>query len=336
MCDIMNDIERFKQRLIDKENPPDKTEQAMKLLSDYYDFLQTKNRNFNSINSEDFYEFSKTLIDQEKNTQFSYEVFIIFGQLIENQELIKLGREVLDGSEVMSNLSKRLIEEFGQDFRDEVFQDINVPPLGIDSKAKPEYTKKLISKLHDKVGEDACEAFLAKGLRDSYYEWRKPDRERFLKSQNIDEFLVEKRKRFIKSLEKHEKEGTLFFTQKINKEVLEYVKDRPEIEGGIRKGNILTVSKIPHETVNYLNETDELLKAYYYCHCPWVKESIKDGSVDEIPNVFCNCSGGYYRSYWEIVLNQQIEVKTVKTVLNGDPICEIDVILPNDVVKNLD
>ncbi|MHA1516683.1 MAG: hypothetical protein ACTSPF_14210 [Candidatus Heimdallarchaeaceae archaeon] len=332
----MNDIERFKQRLIDKENPPDKTEQAMKLLSDYYDFLQTKNRNFNSINSEDFYEFSKTLIDQEKNTQFSYEVFIIFGQLIENQELIKLGREVLDGSEVMSNLSKRLIEEFGQDFRDEVFQDINVPPLGIDSKAKPEYTKKLISKLHDKVGEDACEAFLAKGLRDSYYEWRKPDRERFLKSQNIDEFLVEKRKRFIKSLEKHEKEGTLFFTQKINKEVLEYVKDRPEIEGGIRKGNILTVSKIPHETVNYLNETDELLKAYYYCHCPWVKESIKDGSVDEIPNVFCNCSGGYYRSYWEIVLNQQIEVKTVKTVLNGDPICEIDVILPNDVVKNLD
>ncbi|MHA1218013.1 MAG: hypothetical protein ACTSSN_09600 [Candidatus Heimdallarchaeaceae archaeon] len=332
----MNDIERFKQRLIDKENPPDKTEQAMKLLSDYYDFLQTKNRNFNSINSEDFYEFSKTLIDQEKNTQFSYEVFIIFGQLIENQELIKLGREVLDGSEVMSNLSKRLIEEFGQDFRDEVFQDINVPPLGIDSKAKPEYTKKLISKLHDKVGEDACEAFLAKGLRDSYYEWRKPDRERFLKSQNIDEFLVEKRKRFIKSLEKHEKEGTLFFTQKINKEVLEYVKDRPEIEGGIRKGNILTVSKIPHETVNYLNETDELLKAYYYCHCPWVKESIKDGSVDEIPNVFCNCSGGYYRSYWEIVLDYPVTVKTVKTVLNGDPICEFDVILPDDVVRNLD
>ena len=63
----MDDIERFKQRLIDKENPPNKTEEATKLLSDYYDFLQTKNKNFNSINSEDFYEFSKTLIDQEKS-----------------------------------------------------------------------------------------------------------------------------------------------------------------------------------------------------------------------------------------------------------------------------
>ena len=32
-----------------------------------------------------------------------------------------------------------------------------------------------------------------------------------------------------------------------------------------RSGNILTVSKIPHETIKYLNEEDEMLKAYYYC-----------------------------------------------------------------------
>jgi len=332
----MDNIKRFKQRLIDKENPPDKIEEAIKLLSDYNDFLQTKNKNFDNFNSEDFYEFSRTLIEQDKNTGFSYEVFIIFGQFIENHELIKFGREVLDGSEVISNLSKRLIEEFSQDFRDDVFQDLDIPPLGIDPKAKPEYAKKLISRFHDKVGEDACEAFLAKGLRDSYYEWRKPDRERFLKSQNIDEFLAEKRNRFMESLEKHEKEGTLFFTQKINKEVLEYVSNRPEIESGIRNGNILTVSKIPHETINYLNENDELLKAYHYCHCPWVKESIKDGSVDELPNVFCNCSGGYYRSYWEIVLDHPVKVKGVKTVLTGDPICELEVILPDDIVKDLD
>ncbi len=332
----MDDIDRFKQRLFEKENPPDKVEDSVTLLTDYYEFLQKSNKNLENANSEDFYKFSEILIEQGRNTGFSYEVFIIFGQFINNHALIKLGREVFDGSEVMANLSKRLIEEYGQDFRDEIFQDIAVPPLGIDPKDKPEYTKKLISRFQDKVGEQICEEFLAKGLRDPYYEWRKPDRERFLKSKNIDEFLAEKRKRFIKSLEEHEKEGTLFFTQEINQEVLEYVKNQPGIEGGVRKGNVLTVSKIPHETSKYLNEEDEMLKAYYYCHCPWVKESIKDGSVDEIPNVFCNCSGGYYKNYWEIVLDQPIKVKTVKTVLNGDPICEFDVILPDDIVKKLD
>ena len=40
----MDDIKRFKQRLIDKENPPDKIADAIKLLSDYYNFLQTKKK----------------------------------------------------------------------------------------------------------------------------------------------------------------------------------------------------------------------------------------------------------------------------------------------------
>jgi len=332
----MDKIEGFKQNLLEKENPPEKIEEAAKLLNYFQEFLKEQDKNFENVSADDFYRFSKILIKEGKNTSFSYEILILFGHFTKNHELVKLGREVFDGSEVMENFSKRLTEEYGKDFRNDVFQDLDVPPLGIDPKEKPEYTKKLISRFHDKVGEHTCVEFLAKGLRDPYYEWRKPDRERFLNSKDIDEFLVEKRKRFIKSLEEHEKEGTLFFTQEINKEVLEYVENQPGIEGGVRKGNILSVSKIPHETIKYLNEEDKMLKAYYYCHCPWVKESIKDGTVDEIPNAFCNCSGGYYKNYWEIVLDQPIEVKTVKTVINGDPICEFDVYLPDEIVKNLE
>ncbi|MHA1199519.1 MAG: hypothetical protein ACTSQF_09360, partial [Candidatus Heimdallarchaeaceae archaeon] len=75
---------------------------------------------------------------------------------------------------------------------------------------------------------------------------------------------------------------------------------------------------------------------YHYCHCPWAKEAILDETIDDIPKVFCNCSGGYYKNYWEIVLDQPIDVKTVKTVINGDSICEFDVYLPDEVVKNLE
>jgi len=332
----MDDINRFKQKLVSDEESAKRVEEALAVLFSFKEFLHERDKTFEVLNSEDFYEFSKILIELEKNTELSYEMLIRFGHFTNNSELVKLGREVFDGSEVMENFSKRLIEEYSEDFRNDIFKDLDIPPLGIDPKEKPEYTKKLISRFHDKVGEQTCVEFLAKGLRDPYYEWRKPDRERFLNSKNIDEFLAEKRKRFIASLEQHEKEGTLFFTQEIDKDVLEYVKSKPGIEGGVRKGNILTVSKIPHETIKFLKEEDEMLKAYYYCHCPWVKESIKDGTVDEIPNAFCNCSGGYYKNYWQIVLDQPIEVKTVKTVINGDPICEFDVHLPEDVVKGLE
>ncbi|MCE7741304.1 MAG: hypothetical protein GOP50_02495 [Candidatus Heimdallarchaeota archaeon] len=332
----MEDLEKFKQRLIEKENPLEVVEEAMKVLEDFYSFIAKKDKNLSEIDSEDFYDFSEELIKQKRNKSLTYEVLVGYGRFIDNQNLIVWGLEVLDGSEVMVNFSKRLEEEFGKEFRDEIFKDTEIPPLGIDPKKKPDYTKKLITRFESKVDAQTCENFLAKGLRDPYTEWRKPDRERFLNSKDIDEFLEQKRERFIAGLEKHRDEGTLFFTQEVNDEVVEYAKNHPGIEGGIRKGNILTVIKIPHETLAYIHAKDDKMKAYYYCHCPWAKEAILDETIDEIPKVFCNCSGGYYKNYWEIVLDQPIEVKTVKTVISGDSICEFDVYLPEEIVKGLD
>ncbi|NPD87733.1 MAG: hypothetical protein HGN29_03370 [Asgard group archaeon] len=331
----MTDILSFKQKLIDKDNPPEKTEAAISLLTDFHNYLQERDKTFLKITDEDFYAFSNHLIKNETNTRFNYEIIITFGHFLNNKNLVRLGREVFDGIEVIENLSKRLTEEYSKDFRDKIFGRMDLPPLGLDPKAKPDYTKKLISKLVEEIGEVESEKFLAKGLRDSYYEWRKPDREKFLKAKNIDEFLKEKRERQIENLEKHRDEETLYFTQEINDDVVEYVKNDLRIETGVREGNILTTTKIPHETLKFLNETDEKMKAYYYCHCPWVKEAIKDGTVDQIPDVFCNCSGGYYRSYWEIVLDQPVEVKTLKTVIRGDPVCEFAIELPENVVENL-
>ncbi|MCG3220910.1 MAG: hypothetical protein H7641_05975, partial [Candidatus Heimdallarchaeota archaeon] len=198
----MDAIEKFKKRLIDKDNPPELVEEAISILTEYHDFLKERNKTFEETTSEDFYEFSQQLIDEKKNKGLVYEVFIGFGNFTENKTLVMLGREVFDGIEVIENFSKRLIEEYSKEFRDKIFGDVELPPLGIDPKSKPEYTKKLISRFVDEVGEEQSEKFLAKGLRDSYYEWRKPDREKFLKAKNIDEFLNEKRKRQIENLEK--------------------------------------------------------------------------------------------------------------------------------------
>jgi hypothetical protein len=334
-CEKMDIIEKFRKRLIDKDNPPELVEEAISILTKFSKFLEEKKKTIENATLEDLYEFSNLLIKEKKNSSLAYEMFIILGKFIENDTLVLFGREVFDGFEVMENFSKRLTEEYSKEFRVEIFGDMELPPLGIDPQSKPEYTKTLVSKFVKKVGEEESKKFLAKGLRNSYYEWRKPDRERFLKSKNIDEFLKEKRKRQIENLERHRDEGILYFTQAINDEVVEYVKNDPKIETGVREGNILIARKIPHETIKYLNETDPKMKAYYYCHCPWVKETIKDGTVDEIPNVFCNCSGGYYKSLWEIILDQPVEVKTVKTVIKGDSVCEFEIILPEDVVKNL-
>lgn len=332
----MEDLDKFKLKLIDREITIEKIEEFMKVLKNFETFVSNLNKTIATISSEDFYSFSEELIKKKQNTSFTYEVIVGYGRFTNNNNLVRWGLEVLDGSEVMKNFSKRLEEEFGKAFRDEIFADTEIPSLGIDPKKKPEYTKKLISRFESKVDEKTCEKFLAEGLRDPYYEWRKPDREKFLNSKNIDEFLEQKQERFIKNLEKLRDEEQLFFTQEVNDEVVEYARNNPGIEGGIRKGNILTVNKIPYETIGYIHADNPKMKAYHYCHCPWVREAILDDTLDRIPKVFCNCSGGYYKQYWQIVLDQPIEVKTVKTVINGDPICEFDIFLPEEIVEGLD
>ncbi|MBY9001443.1 MAG: hypothetical protein KGD64_11035 [Candidatus Heimdallarchaeota archaeon] len=333
----MNDIERFQKHLIEKENTSEQVETAIKVLSEFERFLSNRNKTFDSFSFDDFFDFSNILIEENRNDELHYGTFIGFGHFTHNNNLVRWGREVFDGNEVMPNLSKRLEDEFGKEFRDDIFQDTDLPPFGTSPKEKPNYTKKLINRFVDKVDDETSVKFLAKGLRDPYTEWRKPDREKFLNSKNIDEFIQKKKEAFIKTLEKHRDEKTLFFTQEINDQVIDYVKNNPlGAEEGIRYGNKLKIAKIPHETIKFLNATDDKMKAYYFCHCPWVKEAIKDGTADEIPDVFCNCSGGYYKDYWQIVLDEPIEVKVLQSVKMGDPICQFEFTIPENYVEGLD
>ncbi len=325
------DEKKFRE-FMEKNNAKKETiEISVGLVKEFDDFLKKKGTTVDRASAEDFYQYSAHLIDQGKNTTEAYLSILRYG-FVANTLLYVAAMEVLDGGEVMENLSKRLVDEFGEDTRDKIFEGLSLPPLGIRPEEKPEYTKKLLPRLEKVLGVDRCRQFLNRGLRDRYEEWRKPDREKFLKSKNIDEFLKDKRSSYIQELEKHLEEGSLYFTQEITAPVLELIKNDPSIEGGVRKGDTIIVRKIPHMAKEYLRETDERKKRYYYCHCPWVKEALLK-SKQPVSPMFCNCSAGYYRAYWEIVLDQPVKVDVVKSILSGDLICEFAVHLPREVVE---
>ena len=323
----MLDIDGFKDFLETRNVSSDAVESSLAQIKDFEEHLKKIGKNIENATREDFYAYSSYLIETGKNAPDNYISILRYGFFKKLNELIIAGMEVLDGSEVMENLSKRLASEFNQEIRDYVFSEAKLPPLGISPEKKPQYTRRLISKLEEKIGTHACAEFLNRGLRDRYEESRRPDREKFLKSKNLDDFLEQKRKDFIALLEKHHREGTLFFTQEITKDVLEFVKTNPYIESGVRDGDRIIIEKIPHMAKEYLVEKDEQKKRYFYCHCPWVKEAFKE-SARPLSPVFCNCSAGFYRAYWEIVFDQPVRVDVLESLLKGDPICKFAVYIP--------
>ena len=156
------------------------------------------------------------------------------------------------------------------------------------------------------------------------------ERKKYIKAGDIDKYLVKKHKSFVRWLKKCQQKGELFYTQEITDEVVKYVQERPEIESGVREGNILYTSKIPYNTKQFLIETDLTMKRYYACHCPWARESIKAGNIQLNP-IFCNCSGGYHKKPWEVIFGQTLRVDVLESVLKGDLRCRFAIHLPENL-----
>ena len=149
---------------------------------------------------EDLYDFSAYLIENKRNKHENYSGLLYFGYYTKNKPLIIASLEVIDGSEVMVNFSKRLTDEFGEEMRNEIFEGIDIPPLGMRPEKKPAITKTLIDRFLAKVDREKCVNFLADGLRDKYTDSYKPAREMYLKSANIDDFLKKRREKFVNDL----------------------------------------------------------------------------------------------------------------------------------------
>ncbi|MFX1516579.1 MAG: hypothetical protein ACFFC6_09740 [Promethearchaeota archaeon] len=325
------DLEGFKAYLVEKKLDETISE-AIAIIEEFSKFIS---RSIDEATYDDFQDFSAYLIKNNKNTWNNYIHILRYGYYKDNKLLIVAAMEVIDGREVMTNFSQRLTDEFGMEIRDTIFEDIKVP-LGVHPKKKPKITKEVLNRFLETIDRRKCTEFLANGLRDKYTDSYKSAREKYLEVKDIDEFLEIKRQDFLNTLQKHHDTRALFFTQEIDATVLEYVKNQEGLtEAGIRDGNKVLITKIPYMTKQYLNETDEQKRRYYYCHCPWVREGflIEDSPVDPI---FCNCSGGYYKNFWEAVLDQPVKVELVESVLKGDSVCKFALHLPQEVMDKVE
>ncbi len=239
--------------------------------------------------------------------------------------------ELIDGTEAMNNLYQRLAQEVGEKKRDEVFAGIELPPLGTPLSQLPRVTQMVMERLENMIDPAITIRLLKQSLRDLPDEWYQEGKKKYLESKNIDDYLERKGADSIAQLEKIRDEGGLFFTQPITDEVIEFVRNDPEILQGVRKGNIVYETKIPCMTAQYLEETDERKKKYYYCHCPWAKESIINDDIN-VPASFCNCSVGFHKKPWEMIFDQPLDAEVIESILNGDDRCRFAIHLPEDAV----
>ena len=325
------DKEGYRRYLTDRENPipEDEIMKAIPMVERFEAFAKKKGKTLETAGSDEVNAFSKILIEEKINTYRNLVALSRYGYFAKNLDLYLAVLELIDGAEVMNVLHERLGNMVGENLRDKILPELSLPPLGLPSAEKIHVTKRVMEKMVETLDDKTCSRVLnavAHGLPEDF---RKGEREKYLEAGNIDEYLRRNRESAISELEGYRDSGALFFNQTITDEALEFVRSRPDVLSGERRGNTIYHTKIPYMLNEYLAASDDKMKRYYACHCAWARESILTG--EEVTDKFCHCSGGFTKMSWEAALDQPLEVDLVKSVLKGDLECSFIIHLPKDV-----
>jgi effector-binding domain-containing protein len=98
-------------------------------------------------------------------------------------------------------------------------------------------------------------------------------------------------------------------------------------EGSRREGRVIYAAKNPRDPQAYEKAQSEAERKRAYCFCPIVRNHLDQG----MPTSFCYCGAGWYRRQWEGAIGQPVTIEIVKSILEGDDVCQFAIRLPDDL-----
>jgi len=300
----------------------------IRMVKEFEDFLRRKSstKQFNDARARDVKAFIKHLTGTDRNTFDNLIGLLRYARFSGNRDAELALLIVLDGGNILGIMCDTVRSKYGKRKGDELLRGFEPPGIGTSFKLMPKVTSEFVSRLESGVGEEATRELLLTGPHAGAPEYYIEERKMLRASKNIDEYLRKRRKKFIEELTGHMNDGTLFFTQEINQDVIDFVRRNPEIAGGVRKGDLIYCTKVPYMAIEYLRETDQMMKRYYYCHCPLARESIPSGKA--MSRNFCYCSAGFEKRPFDVAFGVPLKAKVKKSVLWGDLVCQFVLEIP--------
>jgi hypothetical protein len=327
------DRDAFERYLETRGSTGEAAATAVEFAERFEGFVAGRGRSVAEAPIGDVRAFLGVLVGEDANTWENLLALARFANFSGNRSVVVEVLGLLDGSEALGNLVAAATEVLGEERAGEVLAGVAVPPLGTPLVDLPPVTAEVMRRLAHALGPEELARILSGCLRDLDDAWYAADRAAYLASPDIDAFLDWRRSDFLETLERCRDEGELFFTQPVTDEVIGLVRSEPEMHSGVRDRSTIFEVKIPHMAAEWLAAGDPVTRRYHACHCPWVKDSLRDGGSD-VPPGFCACSAGFHRRYWEVVLGRPLQAEIVESVLAGDDRCRIAIHLPPDVVPS--
>ncbi|MBC8384726.1 MAG: hypothetical protein H8E57_04305 [Candidatus Cloacimonetes bacterium] len=181
----------------------------------------------------------------------------------------------------------------------------------------PEWTRKLMDKMKDELTEDEIIKVMTGCACLAPKDNLIPLREEYSKTENIElvhQMLQDLFEKFIKQY------------KNLDEEQMKFLRENGWGMAGKLVGNTILATKIPKEFHKYFQENDPQKKKYYYCHCPRIRDLFlqEDRPLDVN---YCYCGAGFYKDIWEFILQKEVKVEVIKSLMKDDDVCRIAIFL---------
>ncbi len=301
---------------------------VIEYLNTVITFEEFIGKDIDATNIRDIKEYAEYLISIKQNTYNNLVHIARYYYYINKSDLYIHMTKYFNSIGVFESILDRITIYESKAKQEEIIKNMKLPPFGLDSTVLPTYTKEFMDILNKHLPRNSCNKILSGNNHKIPKESFNKEKEFYKNSESLETYLKDRHNRKVVELQKHYDNNLVWFEQIITKEAIEYVKSNQEILSGVVKNKKLYVTKIPYDINNYLSEENDVLKRYYACHCSFVRENIKDEKED-ISKEWCYCSGGFAKYPFEIILEQDLEVKLLKTPLDGDYVCRFEIDLSN-------
>lgn len=319
----------YREFLHERKQSDEQVEAAVGYVKEFEAYLAETGVGLESLTLPDLKNYIARLIDARKNSMDRLLALARYAYMAGLNEVFIYFTAILGGREILPSIAERVATLAGDMTRDQIFKDIEVPPLGSPPEEFPPVTARLMDRLLE-LGPETCHAVLAHNHHGVPVEHFGKHKEWLREAGDLDSFLKKVHREAIAELERYMKEGKIWYEQEITPEVVELVRGNQEMLSAVRDRDYLYTTKIPYSPKDWLGESEPLMKRYYACHCPLARAAIIGGKPD-IPLDWCYCSGGFEKLLFDVVFDQPTQVEVLESVLAGDPRCRFRVKIPEGI-----
>lgn len=273
---------------------------------------------------QDINRYSNYLIDHNLNMYNNYIHLARYYYYIDYKEHYIHMTKYFNSLGVLENIVDRISLFSDTATKTNIIKELKLPEFGRSSDDLPKSTEAFMNVLQKHLDKASCDKILAGNNHRIPPESFNSEKEYYNKSLSLKDYLSERHQRKVQELQDHLDQNKVWFEQIITKEAIDFVKNNQEILSGVLDNDKLYITKIPYDIKNFIEAKDATLKKYYACHCTFVRENIKNNTAD-IPKEWCNCSAGFAKFPFEVILDQPLNVSLLNTPLDGDNFCRFEI-----------